>query len=211
MISHSISDPKNGNILKVNGEGEASVVVHPHPPLDEAVTSFPYRQYFTDDGLSTGSSDMQVNGTAAAPIEFWITADITKDVFIKTVSIVIGDAGAVLNLFGAIAALTNGIEFSHVTNDNGTIVLHDAMKTNLDFVRMGLGQPSFGTGTSAFRADLSGGGADSYLPVIDFSLTFGLPWGVKLRKGTKDKIVFIIKDDTRGVDQFDAIGYGIKI
>jgi hypothetical protein len=206
-----IIDPSTGRTAKINGEGELGVVVHPHPPVNEEVTSLPFRQFFTNDGMSTGSNDMRVDGSATSA-DFWIQASPTRDIYVKTISVIIADTNATLNKFGNLSALTNGIQFIHETQDLGTEIISDAIQTNLDFIRLGLGQPSIGDGTSAFRADLSGGGADSYLPVLDLSTTFGLPWGVRLRKGTKDKLIFRVRDDlATGIDQFDIIGYGTQL
>jgi hypothetical protein len=210
LIGHS--DQK---MVTVGDEGELEAVIHPHPPRGEAITAQPFTQYFTDDGTAAGSSDMLVDGSST-PQNFWIQADTVnqtdggKDIYIKTVSVQISDNGARLNLFGALTALTNGIEFKHITSDFGEIVIADAIKTNLDFVRLGLGSPALGSGTEAFRADVSGSGADSYLPIIDFSVTFGMQWGLRLRAGSIDKIQFTINDNVSTLDTFNIIGYGIK-
>lgn len=210
-LNVKLYDPKSGLHAKIDSEGQLNVVVHPHPPIDEAVAPLPFRQYLTDDGSSTGSNDMRVNG-ATTNVDYYIKASNESDLYIKTVSVLIADAGAKLNLFGALSALSNGIEFLHDTQDTGETIIHDAIKTNLDFVRLGMGVPPIGDGTSAFRADLSGGGADSYLPVIDLKATFGLQWGLRLRRATNDKLIFRIKDNlSTGMDQFDAIAFGIKI
>ncbi|MEE9540672.1 MAG: hypothetical protein V3V85_04165 [Candidatus Thorarchaeota archaeon] len=206
-----IRDNNSRNTMRVNGEGEAHVVVHSHPPRDEEIASLPFRQFFTDDGTETGSIDMRVDGSTTNA-NFSINAINDFDLYIRTVSIAIADAGARLNLFGALAALTNGIMFTHNTSESGTLVLHDSIQTNLEFIRLGLANPPIGSGTAAFRADITGGGADAYLPTIDFSQIFGLPWGLRLRKSTTDTITFTVRDDlSTGIDQFDIIGYGIKI
>jgi hypothetical protein len=211
MLKTNIVDPQTKKHLKVNGEGEITVAVHTHPPIEEERESLPFRQYFTDNGASDGSNDLRVDGSATNQ-DFYIKASDEYDVYVKTISVILADAGARLNLFGALAALTNGIEFLHLTTDRGETIIQEAIQTNLAFVRLGLGDPAVGDGTSAFRADLSGGGADSYLPVIDMSKTFGLPWGLRMRKNSKDKLIFRVKDDlSTGLDQFDIIGYGIKI
>ena len=44
----------DGKQLKINGEGEISVVIHQHPPVEEVIAALPFRQYFTDDGRSSG-------------------------------------------------------------------------------------------------------------------------------------------------------------
>lgn len=202
-----------GQVAKVNGEGELTMVMHTHPPNDEQIEGLPVRQFFTDDGTADGAIDMRVDGSVT-PVDFYIKASADFDIYIKTLSVRLGDPGARLNLFGAIAALTNGIEFTHNTTDNGTLVLHDGIKDNLAFVRLGLSSPAIGGGTTAFRADTTGGGEDTYLPVIDFKEIFGLPWGLRLRKNTKDTLKFTIRDDVTavaGIAHFDIVAYGIKI
>lgn len=48
MINTQIIDGHGtSNSLKINGEGELSVVVHPHPPHDEEINSFLFRKYFS--------------------------------------------------------------------------------------------------------------------------------------------------------------------
>lgn len=154
----------SGNVGDVGDEGELNVVVHPHPPRDEKETSRLYQQFFTDDGTTAGSNDMRVNGSVT-PVEFWIAADTKtvedggEDIYIKSVSFLISDTGARLNLFGALPALTTGIDIEHEkASGSDTITNGNRIKTNLGFIRLALGKPSFGTGTDAFLADISGGG-----------------------------------------------------
>jgi hypothetical protein len=209
-IKNRIWDAVTGNYLKINGEGEASVVVHPHPPVDETVFAKPFRQFFTDDGSSTGSSDMLVDGSSTS-VDFYIEAKPTVDVYIKTISVEIVDGSATLSEFGNLAALTNGIEFCHITNDFGTTVIDEAIKSNWDFIRLAAGNPSFGDGAGAFRANNVVSTFEGYIPVIDMATTFGLPWGLRLRKGTKDRLQFKLRDNVSTMEAFDIIGYGIEI
>ena len=200
----------SGNKLKVNGEGEIPVVIHTHPPIDEQVESFPFSQYFTDDGSSSGDNDMRVNGSTTS-VPFYISAKDDKDIWIKTVSVRISDASAVLNKFGNLAALTNGVSWEYTNNNLGDLTIFDGIKTNLDFLRVGLASAGIG-GTDAFKADLSGAGADTYLPVIDMTQTFGFHWGIRLSKGSKDKLIFRVNDDlSTGMDQFDILAFGVQL
>lgn len=200
----------SGIAATVNIEGALEVVVHSHPASTDRITTIPSRKFFTDNGLVTGNSDMRVNGSIN-PQSFFIEALENTDGFVKTISIVIADQSATLNKFGNLAALTNGVEFSYVSDEFGTVVIADALKTNFDFVRMSLGSPAFGDGTAAFRANNVSGNSEAYIPVINMAILFGMPFGLRLRAGTKDRIVFTVKDDLTGVDQFDIIGYGIAI
>lgn len=201
----------SGNKAKINGEGELGVVVHPHPPIDETKAPLPFRQYLTDDGLSTGDNDMMVAGSSSSTFEFCVSARPDIDLYIKNIAVVIADASATLSKFGNITALTNGVEFSYISQTSGTVVIHEALQSNFDFVQLALGQPAFGDGAGAFRAGNVISTSEGYIPTINLAETFGLQWGVRLQKGTKDKICFIIKDDTTGVDRFDAVAYGITI
>jgi hypothetical protein len=210
MLNVSLTDKSNGNRAKINGEGELNVVVHPHPPRDEPEASVPFRQYFDTVGDGTGTTDMQVSATT----EFMIKADSSgadaKDIYVKTVSFVIADQNSVLNQFGAVTALTNGCLFKWVTLDLGTVIIHEALKSNWDFVRLCQGNPPFGDGTAAFRAGNVAGNSEGYIPVLDTTTTFGIPFGLRLRKNSIDKLSITVRDTTTGVDQFDAIAFGMK-
>lgn len=199
----------SGNILGVNGERQIGVVVHPHPPKDESESAIPVREYFKN---SSDSNNMAVNG-ATTNVIFCIDAVQNFDIHIKTISIIIADASQTLQEFAnSGAALSNGVLLEWSSSDVGDVVIHDGLKTNFDFIRLALGEPSFGTGTAAFLASNSvPTNIEAYIPVIDFEKVFGIPYGLKLRKGTADKIKFTIRDDCTAADQFDAIGYGLKI
>lgn len=193
--------------LKINPEGAAHTVKHTHPPLEEKINPFPFRQYFLN---SSGSNDMRVNGSSTIQ-EFTIDARQDRDIWIKTISVRISDTGAKLDKFGALNALTNGVTFDYSTISLGDLVIHEGLKTNLSFLRLGVNSPAIG-GVDAFKADLSGGGADTYLPVLDISAIFGMEFGLRLVKGTKDKLKFTVRDNlSTGLDTFDIIGYGIQI
>ena len=196
--------------LKIYDEGAVGVVVHDHPPFDEGIPSYPFSQWMTSDGDATGSNNMLVDGSTNSQL-FYISAKSDVDIYIKTLSIRVADGSAVLNKFGNLAALPNGCDLIFFNNDLGEVVIQDEMKTNLDIVRVGLSTPTIGSGSTAFRADTSGAGTDTYLPFIDLSQTFGFPWGLRLKKGTNDRIGFSINDDVSAMDGFDIKGFGIQL
>ena len=202
----------NGKILQIGEEGSIDVSVHTHPPLNEEIESLPFRQYFTDNGSSTGSSDMAINGSTT-PTEFYIKASKDYDIYIKYVSVEIGDGGSPnLNSFGALSALTTGVQFFWDTQQEPYYVLHEGIKTNKEFIRIGTDTAAIGTGADAFLADVSGGGSEkSYFPAMDIKELYGLPWGLRLRKGTLDRLLFKINDNLTGLSTFNAIATGIRI
>jgi len=208
MLKASIVDTETANRLKLSPEGAVYTVQHPHPPMSEELTSLPYRARFAD---SAGSTAMAVDGSTNEVI-FSLNAIQDRDVYINSISVRIADGGTPnLNKFGNLTALATGVGWEWVTSDLGTVVLHEGIQTNLEFVRTGHKTHAIGTGTEAYLADVSGGGTSkAYLPIIDLSEQFGNPWGLRLRKGTNDRLSFIIQDDLSTLDAFDAIAYGIQ-
>jgi hypothetical protein len=193
----------NGRMLQFDEEGSIRAVVHPHPPLDETVVSAPFRQYFTNDGTSSGSNDMLVNGSSTAQ-EFYIKASSTQDIYINRVSVLIADAGAALNQLGSITALSNGILFQWQNDVLGDTVIHEGLKTNFDFIQLSGGKP-------AFRASNVSESSDAFIPVIDIDEIFGIPYGLKLRKSSNDRLVMRIRDNVSTLDELNMIAYGIRL
>jgi len=191
------------NFLKINGEGEVSVVVHTHPPDDEGVSSLPFRQYFTDDGTSAGDNDMRVNGSTNN-VDFYIKADNEYDIYIKTLSVKLADAGAAFNEFGNLSSLTNGVQIEWFSQSLGDFEIHDGIKDNLEWFRLSKQTPTI--------IDLSGGGADAVLTTIDMGELFGNPWGVRLKQNSTEKLILRVRDNlSTGIDEFNVIGYGVKV
>jgi len=202
MLNTQIVDGHGtGNRLKVDSEGTANVVVHQHPPVEESILAIPSVLDFKN---AAGSADMQVVASLAVPQTFCIQARDDYDVYVKTIMVTIADQNATLNQFGAVTALTNGVNFCWESQSLGSFVIKSDMKSNWDFVKLSRANPAFGSTTNAFRASNVSGNSEGYVPVIDFFTLFGMQYGVRLRKGTKDKLVFEIRDDTTGVDEFTA-------
>jgi hypothetical protein len=210
VVTGRIADGRGrGHYAQVTAENVLEVINHNHPPKSETLFATPYRSRLLSDG---GSDDMTIDGSTVN-VDFKVSAHPAADVYIRSISILIGDGGSpALNKFGALTALTNGVEICYVTQDDGAFVIHDGIKTNLEFIRLGVDTASVGTGADAFLADVSGGGTEkSYMPTIDLQETFGLPFGLKLREGTTDYLTFKIKDDLTGLTTMNAIAYGINI
>ena len=213
MITSNISDGNGDSYrLKVYEEGEIAITIHQHPVQDEKIVALPFRQYFTTDGSKLGSNDMTVDGSTDF-VDFYITASPDYDIYIKYITCEIGDGGApALNKFGALTALTNGVAFYWDTTEEPLYELHEGIKTNKEFIRIASDTAGIGTGTEAFLADVSGGGTEkSYLPNMDMEELYGFNWGLRLRKGTNDRIVYRVQDNLTGLTTFNAIATGIRI
>ena len=120
------------------------------------------------------------------------------------------DAGQTLSEFGNTnAALTNGCVLEYVDED-GPVTIHDALKTNWDFIRLSGGSPAFGDAAAASRASNVSGTSEGYIPFLDLRKTFGFKWGFRLASGSRQKIVLRVRDDLTVPDQFDCIAYGFE-
>lgn len=212
MIRTTLKDAGTGNELKIKDGGQINVTNYQSPPLDESVLALPFGSFFTDDGTPTGSEDMRVDGSTN-PQDFFIKASGEFDIFIKSINAQISDPGARLDRFGALPALTNGLEWEYQTDETGLFILNPAIRINLDFFRDATGGKGFGTGTDAWKADIAGGGGeDTYFPEVDFTERFGLRYGLRLRKGSQDRMTIRVNDNlSSGLSTFNIKAYGIRI
>ena len=196
----------SSNLSKVGPDGRLYIQESGIPPFGMHTETRVYRSYFID---SLGSNDMRVDGSVTSH-DFIIEADQENDRYISSISFVISDTGAALDLFGGIPPLLNGVEIFY-EDFSGLVSAHEGLKDNFDFIRLCQGNPSFGNGTTAFLApDVSAppNKSSAYIPVLDVKKTFGLQWGLRLEASSSQRIVIRIKDDIQAIDQFDAVAYG---
>ncbi len=192
--------------VDVEKSGAMSVVERPFPPFGVMQNVRPFRQFLTDDGTATGSSDMLVDGSVTV-VDFFVEAPQAADLYVTRLSFIVVDQNASLNTFGNIAALTVGCRLFY-TDELGEVVIAEALQTNFDIVRLGSGLPSFGDGTTAFIANNVDFISEGIIPILDFKDTFGFRWGLELRNGSTQKLVLQIRDDITGIDAMDVIVYG---
>jgi hypothetical protein len=175
------------------------------PPFGNTVQAIPFQEFFSD---KDGVTDMRVDGSTTE-VFFEIRPDTDRDRYIKTVEFTIVDAQATLNRFGFLVALTNGVLFEW--DRLGETVQLALLQTNYDHVRLSGGNPAFGGGIDAFRAQNVIGNSEAYLPLVDLGLIFGLPWGIRLAAGSDETLRITIRDDIQGVDGYDALARGFEI
>lgn len=213
MITTKIKGGKNEAL--VDNEGRLFTLASLIPPINPISETRIFRGYLTNDGLvNDGTNEnMLVNGSVTNQ-EFYINSSPDGDRYIDSVNFILAGAGAELDEFINIARLTNGVEIKYVDPELGDVIINDSIKSNFEFIRLcSRGAPPIGDGLSAFRANNisgSGGGAfEGYFMTLDFSDQFGIPYGVRIPKGTSLKLSVIIKDNLSAVTgEFNAIAYG---
>jgi len=142
------------------------------------------------------------------PLDFWVSASTEADRYITFLSFEISDAGAALNEFGNLTALTNGGTIKYST-PAGDILIEEALQSNWDYVRAARGNPAFGNGANSFRANNISGNSEGFIPVIDLR-EIAPPYGIKLDKSTKQKLTHTVNDNTSPLDSFNCIAYGFE-
>jgi len=208
MLKTSIHDQRNGHSLAIESNGATNVYVIPRPPINEGEQALPFAEYMSLNGLGVTTS-MLING-AVTNQDFNISAK-SYDVYINTIVFEIADAGATLAQFGAIAALTNGLDFYYFNQSSGKYIIETALKTNYEFVKLANFTPAYGTAANALQLTNAISAAEAYVGVIDLEDVFGLQWGLKLRANTTDKIGFTVKDNITGIDAMTIKVYGIRV
>jgi len=190
----------------VEKSGAVSVVERPFPPFGVQQNVRPFRQFMTDDGSATGSSDMLVDGSVT-PVDFFVEAPQDQDLYVTRISFIVVDQNMTLNQFGNIGALTNGMRLFYI-DELGEVDIADVLQTNFDFVRLCSGLPSFGDGTTAFIANNVDFISEGIIPILDLKDTFGFRWGLEFRNGSTQKLILRIRDDITGIDAMNVIVYG---
>lgn len=195
-----------GLTARIDSLGSIKVNSQNTPDPNDPIIDVPLSGYLAD---VNGNIDARANGSVT-PVDFFLAADPNLDTYVASISFKIADANATLNDFGAIASLTNGFDIIYSTQETGERVLATGLKSNFDIIRICQGLPAFSQGVESFRASNVVGGSEGYIPVLRIKDNFGLPYGLRLRKGTKDKLILRVNDDITAVDAFDIFYYGIQ-
>lgn len=200
--SHIIDSDGTGSGLNIV-ENAALTTVVPFPPIIRQ-KSEPFKQFLTVDGLSTGSSDMSVDGSSTNQ-EFYITASNTSDRYITSISIIIGySASGKPFQWADTTALTNGIRFFY-ESQRGTIDIDSAIKSNSELLRL--------ANDNIINSDWEVrhvGALNDYGYFIKINLNEFSPYfGIKLDKGSNQRLVMNIRDDVTAATTFntEAIGF----
>jgi hypothetical protein len=208
-IDAYIRDPSTQTGLHINTEGTLGNVEHAHPSMDDEINLLPYRADFELNGSAQMAGAV---GTLAAPVDYCIAASNEYDTWIKTISTEITDTNPAARLFGSLPRLTNGVSFVWISQDAGERTLA-TIRSNFELIRYGsTSTPAWGAGTTSFIiSNAVANNDDSYLVSVDLNALLGFRWGLRLRKGTNDRIVWRIQDDLTGLVSFTSIVGGTQI
>jgi hypothetical protein len=146
---------------------------------------------------------MGVNG-AVTNQEFYIGAASKVDRYIARLDFTItyGTSGGGWEWADANAVLSNGIRI-YYQSQRGDIDIHEGITNNQDFLRLRK-EPL----PNNWEVRHLGAANDyGYTVVIDF-VAIGFPHGIKLDRGSAQKLAVTIRDDVSDADVFNGIAMG---
>lgn len=194
----------NGNKkpAAVTDDHELCMIGAPYPPLTTQKVQ-PFRQYLTDDGLAGGTNDMGVDGSST-PINYYIPSKPTEDRYITTLNFIIGyGSSGQPNEWADGTALSNGCRLFY-ESQRGEVDIHEGITSNQEFFRL-----SFSPIPTAWEVRHVNASNDyGYFITLDLT-KLGLPFGVKLDRGSSQRLVMTIQDNAgTDADSFNCIAYG---
>ncbi len=203
MIKSIITDG-NGRGDAANIEDNALMVTqYTCPPMIPQKNKV-FSQKFTDDGLSSGSNDLGIDGSATA-VDYWIPSSEDSDRYIVTLSLIMGYGTTAegYEFADSGAPLTNGVKIAyHDTNGIETMIMNP--KANYSFMRTSFMPLSY---TAWQDRGFAATGDYGYIVTIPLDRIMP-PYGIKLDMGTKQKIIITIRDDCTDADLFNCTGFG---
>ena len=216
--SNIVDGGGSGKYIKVNDAGYILTQNSIVPPNDIRDLQIIYRKFLTlnADGTTT---EMLVDGSTT-PQKFYIEASSENDIYITSLSIIIQGVSLDLGVdfAGSGSALGNGFNI-YYEDQNGLINIGTDFTTNFDFIALCQGNPNFGNDGEAFiipglTAGNKNNAATGIIPVLDFNEVFGFTYGLKLLRGSNNRLVLEVNDDlTTGLglnSGMNVIAYGFE-
>ena len=181
------------------------VAMFPCPPLLPQKNKI-FSQLFTADGKSTGTSDMGVSG-AVTPVEYFIPANEDNDRYITTISFVFGygSSAELYEFADRGTALANGVRVSYFNTYREEVIIAN-LKANYEFLQ------ASGSSISQTTWEARGfAGAGDYGYFCNISVKDVMPpFGIKLDRGTTQRMSILIQDDCTAADLFNCQAYGFE-
>jgi hypothetical protein len=171
------------------------------PPLPDTWSPSRFRyfsQLLSDDGTPTWTTNMNVDWSVT-PQEFYIPSNTDYDIRIMWIIIIIADTAVVHNNFGNVGALANGwgLKITEAWVDTSLI---DAAKTWGQVIAQSWFANAYWDSATSFELSNWTWTEDAqtiYLPVSDL-----VPGGIRIGRGTKDKIISTVNDNVTGLTEF---------
>ena len=196
----------NGTSVDANNNHALKV----YPSIPEILPEKTKNQYrFLSELLANevgGGTDLNVDGSVT-PSNFAIQSQTDYDIYITKLILVLGGLTLGHNKFGPISALTNGIDlFLEETNEK--TYLFEGAKTSGQLIAFSGFSNPFGTGTGTWELTKWDANNDAHcitVPVSDY-----IPGGLRIGRGTKDRLSITVNDDLTTIPVFFSRVFGYR-
>lgn len=149
-------------------------------------------------GANGGVVNLNVNGSVT-PQEFYVSSHPDCDLYIGEITILIADTAVTHNNFGAIAALTNGVDII-ITESGEATYLIQAAKTGGQLIAQSGFHYGYGNGAESWELVNWTGISDAQTIVIPMNEY--IPGGLRIGRGTLDRLSVWVRDDLTGLTEF---------
>lgn len=182
-----------------------SRVIPPVPPVGTISRYRYYNKLIGSTGASSGVTNQNVDGSATNQL-FYISSHPDYDLYITGIIVIIAGLIVSHNNFGSIPELTNGYNLSIIEDGEETRIL-DEVKTGGQMIAQSIFGNSYGDGATSFELTKWTGNDDAQtviVPVHDL-----LPGGIRIGRGTLDRLQATVFDDLTGLTEFTVrvVGY----
>ncbi len=182
-----------------------SWVIPPVPPVGTISRYRYYNKLIGSTGASSGVTNQNVDGSVTNQV-FHISSHPDYDLYITGIIVIIAGLIVSHNNFGSIPELTNGYNLSIIEDGEETRIL-DEVKTGGQMIAQSIFGNSYGDGATSFELTKWTGNDDAQtviVPVHDL-----LPGGIRIGRGTLDRLQSTVFDDLTGLTEFTVrvVGY----
>jgi hypothetical protein len=183
--------------------------VTPEPPAVGDESRFRYLTgLLGQTGLDSGNTDMSVVGSLASPVEFFVESVEDFDIRVMGILVIIADGPTTPhNNFGSIAALTNGWDL--IINEAGedTFLVNKAKTNGETVLQTGAARP-YGNANDTFiftNFNATDNATTAYFPIAEY-----IPGGLRIGRGTKDRVSAFINDDISALTEMTVRIFGYR-
>ena len=196
-----ITDEDNGYYARVTSNNELVVTDDDLPDSGTEAT----RRFWSET-----IADMTDNGSVT-PVNYDVeNNDANSDLYVTRGVIVIADEGSVeLYRFGGRSALANGFDLKVIQNSVTSFVIDSAISNIEVFYKAGASGGRHGEKDEFMLIEKYTSSTDAYIFEVDFTKLS--PPGIRLGRGTGDKIQATVNDNLTGLNQFSINYYGYRI
>ncbi len=208
MLKSNIVDPRYGTSSRVDRQGNITVACN-HPDVPSIGTANTYRYLsgsLGTDGLDSGVISQRINGSVDDKI-FYIESSQDYDIHIMNISILVADGNTSHDKWGAIDPLTNGYSMYIFEGGEYTYILNK-VKTIGQMIAYAGFKDGYGSATTSWELSNWNGSADA--STVNIPIGEYIPGGLRLGRGTKDRLVSVVSDNFNPLTECWVRVYGYK-